>query len=82
MPKRKAPDGLHTFTSGEVLELRRKSGLNQTEFWRPFGITQSGGCRYEMGREIKPPVQLLLNIAFNRKASEVVNVLQHIGKGR
>ena len=64
MPRGKIPDGLHTFTSEEVLELRRKSGLSQPEFWNPFGVTQSGGCRYETGRDIPPPVQVLLNIAF------------------
>ena len=64
MPRGKIPDGLHTFTSEEVLELRRKSGLSQPEFWNRFGVTQSGGCRYETGRDIPPPVQVLLNIAF------------------
>lgn len=30
----------------------------------PVGITESGGSRYESGRNIPPPVQLLLVIAL------------------
>lgn len=41
-------------------ELRRSSGETQAEFWRRFGVTQSGGSRYECGREIPVSVQLLL----------------------
>ena len=33
---------------------------NQTEFWQRFGCTQSGGSRYESGRDLPEPVQLLL----------------------
>lgn len=37
---------------------------NQTEFWGRFGVTQSGGSRYESGREIPAPVAMLL-MAFS-----------------
>jgi len=72
-------DGIHLFTGEEVLELRRKSGLNQTDFWRPFGVNQSGGCRYETGRGIPRPVQVLLNIAFG-EGKNAVEQLRSIGK--
>ena len=49
-------------------ELRRKLRLNQLEFWTPFQTTQSGGSRYESGREIPNPVQILLNLAFGSEA--------------
>ena len=39
---------------------REKSGMNQTEFWRMFGITQSCGSRYESGRNIPKPVKMLM----------------------
>ncbi len=35
----------------EVKELRQKMGRNQLEFWGPIGVTQSGGSRYESGRD-------------------------------
>lgn len=45
------------FAMRQVRELRKLLGINQTEFWKPIGVTQSGGCRYESGREI--PAQVL-----------------------
>ena len=39
---------------------RQAHGENQAIFWRRFGVTQSGGSRYESGREVPPPTQLLL----------------------
>ena len=45
-----------------VLDLRKSLGLNQTEFWGPLGVTQSGSSRYERGRRIPKPVAILLEI--------------------
>ena len=59
---------LKTYTGDEVRELRRSLHLNQAEFWPAFHITQSTGSRYESGREIPGPVQVLLNIAFGTEA--------------
>ncbi|WP_425425591.1 helix-turn-helix domain-containing protein [Uliginosibacterium gangwonense] len=40
---------------------RQATGLNQSAFWAPLGVTQSGGSRYEStGRTIPTPVALLL----------------------
>lgn len=36
---------------------------NQTEFWSRFGVTQSGGSRYESGRDVPAPVAILV-LAF------------------
>ena len=53
------------FASGtEAKELRRKLGLNQSEFWARIQVTQSGGSRYENGREMPEPVQLLLHLSY------------------
>lgn len=53
------------FKSGEdVLAARKKLMLNQAAFWGPIGVTQSGGSRYESGRNIPKPVQLLLHLAY------------------
>lgn len=45
-------------------ELRKSLGKNQTDFWTPLGVTQSGSSRYEAGRSIPKPVQILLVIAY------------------
>lgn len=71
---------LKTYTGAEVRELRRKLHLNQSEFWTPFQTTQSGGSRYESGREIPDTVQVLLNIAFgtDAKAAAIVEGLRRL----
>lgn len=46
----------------DVKEIRRKLGMNQSEFWSKIGVTQSGGSRYESGRSIPRPVQALLRL--------------------
>ena len=57
------------FSSGDAIrECRQKLGMNQTDFWRPIGVTQSGGCRYETGRNIPMPVQLLLHLNYGTEA--------------
>jgi transcriptional regulator with XRE-family HTH domain len=42
--------------------IRRKLGLNQQQFWSKLGVTQSGGSRYESGRNMPRPVQHLLRL--------------------
>ncbi len=46
----------------DVREIRRKLGMNQSQFWSKIGVTQSGGSRYESGRSIPRPVQALLRL--------------------
>jgi transcriptional regulator with XRE-family HTH domain len=48
----------------KVYQLRKKLGFTQTEFWSRVAVTQSGGSRYEAGRAIPKPVQMLLTIAY------------------
>jgi transcriptional regulator with XRE-family HTH domain len=43
-------------------DIRRKLGLNQQEFWTRIGVTQSGGSRYESGRNMPKPVRELLRL--------------------
>jgi predicted transcriptional regulator len=43
-------------------EIRRRLRLNQQEFWSQVGVTQSGGSRYESGRNMPKPVQELLRV--------------------
>ena len=43
-------------------EIRHKLGLNQQQFWSKVGVTQSGGSRYESGRNMPKPVRELLRL--------------------
>ena len=44
----------------KISETRKKEGLNQKDFWARYGVTQSGGSRYESGRSIPKPLAILL----------------------
>ena len=46
----------------DAREIRRKLGLNQQQFWSTWGVTQSGGSRYESGRNMPKPVRELLRL--------------------
>lgn len=65
-------------TPEAIREHRRKRELNQSEFWSRVGVTQSGGSRYEGGRNIPTSVQLLLQIAYGtpNQAAAMVAWLQ------
>ncbi|NLR76773.1 helix-turn-helix domain-containing protein [Leeia aquatica] len=43
-------------------DIRKKLGQNQEEFWTRIGVTQSGGSRYESGRNMPKPVRELLRL--------------------
>lgn len=47
----------------DLVAYRESRGETQTEFWSRFGVTQSGGSRYENGRPLPRPVALLV-LAF------------------
>ena len=42
--------------------IRQRLGLNQQDFWGQIGVTQSGGSRYESGRDMPKPVRELLRL--------------------
>lgn len=43
--------------------LRKEASENQSAFWSRFGVTQSGGSRYESGRDIPTSTQMLMALA-------------------
>src|SRR5690606_13019475 len=43
-------------------EIRQKLGLNQQDFWSKVDVTQSGGSRYESGREMPKAVRELVRL--------------------
>ncbi|MDD5297891.1 MAG: transcriptional regulator [Rhodocyclaceae bacterium] len=53
---------MKTIEKIDAREIRRKLGLNQSQFWSKIGVTQSGGSRYESGRNMPRPVQTLLRL--------------------
>jgi len=68
----------------EPREIRRKLGLNQQQFWSKIGVTQSGGSRYESGRNMPKPVRELLRLVhveqvdIQRIKREDVEVIEYL----
>lgn len=58
--------------------LRKKLGMNQADFWAKIRITQSGGSRYENGRNVPKAVLLLLHLTYapEEQALEMLNYLR------
>lgn len=50
----------------DLAALRAASGLNQAEFWSKFGISQSGGSRYERGCRMPMPNRILVRAWIDR----------------
>lgn len=48
----------------DVREIRRKLRMNQRQFWAKLGVTQSGGSRYENGRNMPRTVRQLLRLVY------------------
>jgi len=76
----KAPK-LFLKTGKAAAVLRQKLALSQSDFWGRISVTQSGGSRYETGRNIPPPVQLLLHLAYAPEA-EALAMLNHLRFGK
>ena len=65
-------------------EIRRRLGLNQEDFWTKVGVTQSGGSRYESGRNMPKPVRELLRLVhveridLSRIRKEDFEIIDHL----
>ena len=44
----------------DLAALRAASGLNQADFWRKFGVSQSGGSRYERKGWVPMPLRIVI----------------------
>jgi DNA-binding transcriptional regulator YiaG len=51
---------IKAFKTDKIKENRNKSGMNQSQYWSRFGVTQSGGSRYESGRAVPTPTKILM----------------------
>lgn len=49
----------------QVKAFRKALKLNQSEFWKPLGVGQSLGSRYEHGRRIPNPTRILMTIVYS-----------------
>ena len=67
-------------TGEAALAMRQKAGLNQSRFWSVVGIGQSAGSRYESGRNIPRPVQMLLRIAYGTAAQSARQIRALLGE--
>ena len=54
----------------DIANARTKEGLNQRDFWARYGVTQSGGSRYESGRNIPKPLLILLWLHRSGKVTD------------
>lgn len=66
MPKAPKPK----FDIANIAEYRKKLGINQQTFWSSLGVTQSGGSRYENGRNLPKPVAVLLTLRETGKVKK------------
>jgi len=77
-----------TSTTINPREIRQQLGLNQQEFWSRIGVTQSGGSRYESGRNMPRPVRELLRVVhveqidLARINREDYQIIQHLREER
>lgn len=53
-----------------IADVRKEEGINQSEFWTRYGVTQSGGSRYEAGRNIPKPLAILLWLHQSGKVAD------------
>lgn len=68
-------------TKNKWAKLRKKLNMNQRDFWSRVKVTQSGGSRYETGRPVPEPVQVLLALAYGTD-KERDRAFKSLGIGR
>lgn len=56
----------------QAKRLRKRMGMNQKDFWARLSVGQSGGSRYESGRALAKPVQVLAAIAYGTQKQRAV----------
>ena len=54
----------------DFADFRKQLGLSQGDFWSRYGITQSGGSRYEAGRSLPAPLKLLVRLHLSGVISD------------
>jgi transcriptional regulator with XRE-family HTH domain len=77
-PKPRKRPALRFKSDTEIRDIRKKLGLNQAQFWSQIGVTQSGGSRYESGRNVPKAVQMLLHVTYGteKQAADLLSWLR------
>ena len=57
-------------TIDDPLTSRKQEGQNQRQYWGRVGVTQSGGSRFESGRNVPNPVRMLIALATGKATIE------------
>lgn len=58
-PLKKSKKAIQRVTT-DPRTVRQELGLNQKDFWTRYGVTQSGGSRYETGRAMDLPLRMIM----------------------
>lgn len=66
----KVPHNTAKITGASMKRLREKLALNQTAFWSPIGVTQSGASRYESGRSIPLPTRNAIAFIYDAELAK------------
>lgn len=74
------PLSLTNITGEAVKAARMKRGEDQGAYWRRYGVTQSGGSRYESGRSIHKPLRLLIALVEGKTALSLIESGAAAGK--
>ena len=56
-----------SYSGAELRKLRKTLGQNQGQFWGAINVTQSGGSRYEAGRDMPDQVAILIELVHERE---------------
>ena len=67
-------------TGEQLLALRKSKRLNQTQFWGNIGLTQSAGSRYESGRGIPKPVEILVQLIYADTQNKAFDRMKELRK--
>ena len=59
-----------------VTDIRKATGLNQSQFWSRIGVTQSGGSRYEGDRGMPKPARILFELVFENTEEQAIAQLK------
>ncbi|WP_412479877.1 helix-turn-helix domain-containing protein [Azonexus sp. IMCC34839] len=71
-----------TISTIDVIQARKSSGLNQSDFWGRIGVTQSGGSRYESGRAMPKPTQMLFQLVYQMDEKSAFAELEKLRFGK
>jgi len=59
-------------------KLRLSLGLNQSDFWRRVGVSQSAGSRYEGGRPVPMSTKILIDLVYGKRPLVTLAKLRQI----